>query len=545
MQHLNSRDIISSQLNYNNELLISESKAYDIVIIGSGIACSYTLINYIERLKRQLPAKTVKVAVLDKSGEFWCGIPYGSRSGRQSLIITALKEFLPQPERELFVSWLTKNYSKIVNTLKQRNGLLCSQWLKSYEDKMLQGDWDNLFIPRYLFGLYIKDRVEQSLQQAHEKAYLHCDLFNANVVNIQKVDDIYQVEYSVPTEDNSFILGQKVILAIGSPPNKISFLNQFETSEQFQNANQDICFIPNIYESSLDDNLERIFKHLRQLNNANQKNRVLIIGSNASALETIYSLMNIEEAHNLISKFIVISPNAQFPHRIDNKPVSKTYVPHHLKSLVQAQKFTAEQILEAVKQDVKSALENNETVNSTFPIISKSVINALNKLNFAEQKLFVSKYGVEIGKYQRRAGADYLDVVEKLIAEGKLEFLKGKFIKTMPLASGGSGFEFTTTSDESKQKFTDSISVVINCAGFQDLTRSSSPLIKNLIQHKICIPNDSKCGFEMNENFEANKNFYLIGPLVAGNINDQLKVWHAESCGRIIDLTQKLAAILV
>ena len=545
MQHLNSRSTISSKLSYKDELLITEPTAYDIVIIGSGIACSYTLIHYFERLKRQLPTKTVKVAVLDKSGDFWGGVPYGSRSGRQSLIITALKEFLPQPERELFVSWLNKNYSSIFNTLEQRNGLLCSQWLKSYEEAMLQGDWDNLFIPRYVFGLYIKDRVEQLLKEAHEQAYLECDLFDADVVNIQKVDDIYQVEYSVPKEDNSFILGQKVILAIGSPPNKISFLNKFETSEKSQNANQDICFISNMYESSQDDNLERILKYLRQSGNASQKNRVLIIGSNASALETIYSLINIEEAHDLISKFIVISPNAQFPHRIDSKPVSTIFIPHHLKSLVQAQKFTAEQILEAVKQDVKSALANNETINSTFPIISKGVIDALNQLNFAEQKLFVTKYGVDIGKYQRRAGADYLDVVEKLIAEGKLEFLKGKFIKTIHLESGGSGFEFTTTSDESKQKYTDSISVVINCAGFQDLTRSSSPLIKNLIQQKICIPNDSKCGFEMNENFEVNQNLYVIGPLVAGNINDKLKVWHAESCGRIIGLSQQLAEILV
>ncbi|WP_019505829.1 FAD/NAD(P)-binding protein [Pleurocapsa sp. PCC 7319] len=527
-----------------NKLSSSKPKVYDIIVVGSGIACSYTIINYIERLKSHLPAKTIKIAVLDKYGEFWSGIPYGSRSGRQSLIITALKEFLPQPEREVFISWLAANYTLIFHTLEQRPGILSREWLLSYEKSMLQGDWDELFIPRYIFGLYIKDRVEKLLEEAQEEAYLQCNLFAADVTNIQKLDDIYQIEYSDQVKDESHILGQKVILAIGSPPNKIGFLDQFDVSEQSNRTNNNFCFVANMYESSQDDNVERIFKYLKQSDD-NRDNRVLIIGSNASALETLYSLNDVPEAQDLISKFIVLSPNAQFPHRIDNKPVSTTFIPYHLTSLVKGQNFTAEQILEAVKQDVNFALENNETVNSTYTIISKSVIDALNKLSFAEQKLFVTKYGVEIGKYQRRAGSDYLDVVEKLIFEGKLEFLKGKFVRTISLASGGTGFEFTISNGESKQKYTSPIAVVINCAGFQDLTRSSSPLIKNLVQQKICIPNNSKCGFEMNENFEANENFYLMGPLVAGNINNKLKVWHAESCGRIIKLSQQLAEILV
>jgi uncharacterized NAD(P)/FAD-binding protein YdhS len=66
-----------------------------------------------------------------------------------------------------------------------------------------------------------------------------------------------------------------------------------------------------------------------------------------------------------------------------------------------------------------------------------------------------------------------------------------------------------------------------------------------LIQQGICIPNDSHAGFEMNENFEAQQNFYLMGPLVAGNINDKLKVWHAESCSRIFNLSHSLAEVLL
>jgi hypothetical protein len=36
-----------------------------------------------------------------------------------------------------------------------------------------------------------------------------------------------------------------------------------------------------------------------------------------------------------------------------------------------------------------------------------------------------------------------------------------------------------------------------------------------------------------------------MGPLVAGNIDGNFKVWHAESCQRIIGLSQQLAAVLL
>jgi uncharacterized NAD(P)/FAD-binding protein YdhS len=165
------------------------------------------------------------------------------------------------------------------------------------------------------------------------------------------------------------------------------------------------------------------------------------------------------------------------------------------------------------------------------------------KLNPAEQKQFVIKYAVEIGKYQRRAGGEYLDVVNNLVAQGKMEFRKGKFIKYSPLETGGSSCEYLD-SDNQPQVVNAPISVIINCAGFQDVTKSSSILIQNLIRRKICIPNDSNRGFVIDKNFKANHNCYVMGPLVAGNIDGEFKIWHAESCQRIISLSEHLAATL-
>lgn len=547
MQDLQNMDIVKSQTKPLDQLLVSADHSYELAIVGSGISCSYTLIHYILLLKKKLAieptkttVKTIKIAVLDKSGEFWTGIPYGSRTGKQSLIITPLKEFLPQPERDRFINWLRKNYTSVLLDLEQRPGILNSQWLKSYQGAMNEGNWDELFLPRYIFGWYLKERVENLLDEAYQKNYLQCDLISADACNIHKLDGAYKID----TTKSKSLIAKKIVLAIGSPPNKAAVQESLEALTNSKSSRSQICCITNMYEPSQNHNVERMLNFLRKADSA-QPRQVLIIGSNASALETLYSLNNLPETAELIDKFIILSPAGEFPHRISNDPLSTSYIPHNLTLLTNQEHFTAKQILEAVKKDVDAALRQNETINSTYGLISQGVIKALNKLSYPEQKLFVTKYGVEIGKFQRRAGGDYLDVVDKLIFEGKLQFIKGKFTSTIPLAKGQLGFEFLTETSNQPEIYTSPIQVLINCAGFQNLTTSSSPLINSLIDQEICIPNDSLCGFEMNENFEAHENLYLMGPLVAGNINQKLKVWHAESCGRIFGLSHTLAEVLL
>jgi uncharacterized NAD(P)/FAD-binding protein YdhS len=548
MQGLQNKGVVVSQNLQSDQSFSSANSNYDLAIVGSGISCAYTLIHYLSLLQEQQGKQgkitekskqnAIKVAVLDKSGEFWTGIPYGSRSGQQSLIITPLKEFLPQPELDRFTDWLKANYNSVILSLQERSGELNSQWFKSYQEAIEQGNWDDIFVPRYVFGWYLKERVTNALQQATEEGYLQCELISADISNILQQSGVYQID---TTEGHSYS-ATKVVLAIGSPPNKSAFLSQLESLERSLSG-KDICCIANMYEPSQNENIKRIVEGLQA--NPGQAKQVLIIGSNASALETIYSLNNLPEVAKLIDKFIVISPSGSFPHRITDSPASTTYVAEHLESLVQQDNFTAKQIYQAVQQDVDTALANGETINGTYSIISQGVIKALNQLSYAEQKQFVIKYGVKIGKFQRRAGSDYLNVADKLISEDKLEFIKGKFIRTMPLEENQFGFEFATLTSSEPEAFATPIQVIINCAGFQDLTQSSSPLINNLIHQGICTPNDSHGGFEMNENFEAHQNFYLMGPLVAGNINDKLKVWHAESCGRIFHLSQSLAEVLL
>ena len=548
MQYSSSIAFADSQLDR-----LEPGKYYDLAIIGAGISSAYTLIHYVSLLEQRCHSEVptldgtdydghqhqpVKILVTEKSGEFWTGIPYGSRSGRNTLLISSLKEFIPQQlEREHFVNWLNENREWLFAPADS-NGKLTSKWLQANASAMSQGCWDDLFIPRHTFGLYLKQRLATILQAASTKGLIEIDLLAVEVLDVCWSESIYRVEVAPDAENDSHFWAKKLVLAIGSPPN-VAF-----ESTRSNDLEQQICYIDNMYEPSLDFNIDRICKSLEQSEHPSG-GQVLIVGSNASTLDALYSINNSPRATNSIDKFIILSPNAAFPHRISQGVVQLAYSPEYLLALVKSASFTAKQILTAVEQDVASATAQNINISDIYSDISKLTIQALNQLSFDEQKQFVFKYAVEIGKLQRRAGGEYLDVVDDLLAHEKLEFIKGRFVGFSHFADGWASCKYLNGEDRVQTVFDAPIRAIVNCAGFQDVTKSSSVLIQNLIRREICIPNDSRRGFLIDKNYEASKNCYLMGPLVAGNIDGNFKVWHAESCQRIISLSQQLAAVLL
>jgi uncharacterized NAD(P)/FAD-binding protein YdhS len=528
----NSSLVIQTNLPANR---LQSGKCYDLAIIGAGISSAYTLIHYIELLEQESSAidnphdrQPVKIIVTEKSGEFWTGIPYGSRSGRSCLLISPLIEFIPQPlERAHFTDWLNDNRDRLFDPQADNEGELTTKWLQANHADIISGRWDDLFIPRQIFGSYLKERVASLLAAATSKGLIEIDLVAADVLDVQRDRVITNAE------GGTYFTTKKLVLAIGSPPN-VAF-------ERVTDEAANLCYIDNMYEPSLESNLARICQSLAQ----QPDRQILIVGSNAGTLDTLYSLNDSSTLTNLVEKFIILSPNAAFPHRISREVPSIDYTPEALVALLETTPFTAKQIFEAVRLDVAAASAKQINISDIHGQISKVTMQALNLLDVAEQQQFVSIYAVEIGKLQRRAGGEYLDVVNTLVSQDKLTFIKGKFVKDLLLTTGGSVCEYIDSDDREHKILDTPLGVIINCAGFQDVTKSSSILIQNLLQRGICAPNDSNRGFVIDKNFEASKNCYVMGPLVAGNIDGSFRIWHAESCQRIIGLSQHLATVLI
>lgn len=508
-------------------------ESYDLAFVGSGVSSAYTLKHYLALLEEHPPAKAVRVIVLEKSGEFWAGVPFGHLAGRASLLISSLKEFIPQEkERADFKAWLTQNREGLLDKSGGTGGQLSARWLLDNAGAISAGDWDDLYLPRYLFGCYLRERLTALLQGAVAKGLVEFKLATSDVVDIERCGELQRLV--LDSREVSGIFAKKVILAIGSPP--YSGVAQFQSDASSNGA----CFIDNMYEPSLDANVQRICACLAQ----SSGNQVLIIGSNASALETLYNLTNSRKAMSLIGRIIMLSPDAAFPHRINREVAPSNYRLAHLDALAESSALTSRDILSAVERDVAGAAAERINIADLYHDISRRVIAAMGRLDRHEQEKFVAVHGVEIGKLQRRAGPEYLDVAQSLIAQGKLEMHKGRFVKYLARDEGGPGFEYLEGRTGGTKVFSAPIAAVVSCAGFQDVTKTSSVLIQNLIRRGVCAPNASKRGFAINAEYEASPGCYVMGPLVAGNILGTFKVWHAESCTRVINMSKQLAEIL-
>ena len=522
------------------KMSFAKENIYDLAFVGSGIACTYTIIHLITILEDAPLSQKVKILVVDKADEFWVGIPYGNLSGFNSLIITSLKDFLSIDELELFKNWLKQNINWVFKDFQKRNGTLSSEWLENNVKRLAENDWDNLYLPRYIFGYFLRERVNALLESAVKKNLLEYQLLSADVIDIQKNDATYKLTVKDDFSHNLEIESNKIILSIGSPPKKNLF-----TLENYESLS-DVNLIEDLYKPKLEENIKLIYETFKK-SEKKEQNNILIVGSNASALEAAYNIMDISGMDDLLNKFYFLSRDGAFPYRSNNGQINlDDYALVALNSLKNSSKITSKQILEAVKKDVELMKNLNVNIADIIYHIS-NIINALVvKLSPFEQKTFVNEDGVEIGKFQRKAGKEYCDVVDNLSLVNKLENLKGKFVRLVCQEEKFDHIEYVESQTLAKKTFDKPVKFIINCCGFEELAiHSSSELIRSLISNNICRTNTSKRGFTVNENFEADNNFFIMGPLLAGNSNKHTMIWHVESCTRICFLSKQLARVLV
>lgn len=504
-------------------------KIYDLAFIGSGIATSFTLLPLLEQLQTTKD-KTYNIAVIEKNQEFHTGIAYGKRTGDTALLITSLDDFLPKGKyRNEFIDWLNTNKEPLIASLSSHGGELTKNWLNTHKKELINNQWENLYIPRRFFGIYIHQKVETTIASCPN---VNLDLINNEVLSIKQINKSYQIDCN---DESSNIVSNRVVLSIGIPPiKKLWSFSEYNLFSKFA------FLVENPYDPDLNTNLKTIKSFVSELN---KPVNVLIIGSNASAMEMIYKLNDEPEICNRLGKFIVVSPQGELPNSAQNEfTKSVNFQPKQLQALHSKASLTAIDIYNAANLDLDEAECLGYGPAVTEVPLSKEFNSLLNKLSKNELVKFACFYGNEIGKRQRRAGQHYTQVVEQLLLKNKLINLKGYF-KSFYIDDNGNGLTFNYLSKDlnTPLKSQNTVQLVISCIGGKLLSQQPlSPLIDQLIKDKYCLINQSERGFKVNTNLEASKNIYVAGPLLAGNVINGKALWHLEHCGRIIALGDTL-----
>ncbi|WP_350287903.1 FAD/NAD(P)-binding protein [uncultured Croceitalea sp.] len=507
----------------------------NIAFVGAGIAASYTLSNFLNNLKKQNASDCIDIFVIDKHHDFFKGIPYGERSSNAVLLINDLKSFIPEPQRADFVQWLNKNYEKLVEKFINAGGHHAKEWVAKYESDYSSGNWNDLFVPRFFFGDYIQQKLDLEIAEAETNGIAKIHRIQNEVSDITKSNS----EFILTMINGDTIKADKTVLAVGSLNNKALPVKRNRNA-----SDGNLVYIDDLYKPSIGDNIGKAQNVINSRSEKGLNTNVLILGANASGLESIYRLHDVSDVNKKNCEFFVLSTHGVMP---DEKKLNlelNNFDTEHIKALSGQKSLTAIELAEAVNKDLDVAESLDIGAGSTVELVSREFGKLLPKLSKEELVNFACEHGNQIGRRQRCAGEHYLSVIDILKTEKRFGHIKGRF---QQLEQNRDGFKLhytTSSNDESLER--DGFHIVLNCLGATNLTKDDKPeFITKIIEKGLVSPNKSKIGLSVNENMEASEGFYVAGPLLAGNFIEDRALWHLEHCGRIIWSSVKLAEKII
>jgi uncharacterized NAD(P)/FAD-binding protein YdhS len=506
----------------------------DIAIAGSGISCTATLIEVFRKLIADETARPkVFITVFEKSYEFWYGVPYGSRSSVNALTITSVYDFFTdEKERASFFEWFKQNKEELIDYYLSVGGITSEEWLRRNSDALYNEDYKNVYLPRFMCGKYTQSKFDSLLYIVEDRGLAELNLITAEVIDVSPVKDEFIVSYELADKTVSKLVAAKVVIATGSAPVKEVVLPE---------GNDAVTLINNLYEPRIDKNINNIIAALEGVENKEERN-VLLIGSNASSIEFLYLLGGLPQLTGLINKLVVVSRSGLYPYAIIKKTMDK-YPADYLEKLKEKGNYNVEALVDAAAKDIKIAVKKGVIVHYIDRIIGLTM-EMLQSLDEDAKKQFMGVYGIQLSNMFRRSGTDYKGGEIKMLEEKKLIMIKGGF-SSMDATDEGGVLHYVDTDTEEKETYAAKFKIAINCTGANDLDKSSSRLIYNLVHNDIAEVNLSGKGFLVNKNFEAAPNLYIMGPLLGGNKNERIHFWHLENASRIMYLAPYLADCLL
>ena len=500
----------------------------DILFIGSGAATTTTMIELLGKMIAKPADKLLQITVVEKYQEFWKGIPYGSRSSVNSLTITSISDFISGgKEKELFFSWLKANQKQWISQYQQSGGMAAKVWLEENLPLVNTENWALVYLPRFIFGLYMDDKMQRLLKTVKEKRLAKITLIQAEAIDIKKENNnSYKLTLEHPDKVTSTIVAKKLVVAIGSAPVKAYAVNDSKA----------YTYINEMYKPSLDESLATLKNKFLAVSNPEERN-LLVIGSNASSIELMYILNHRPDLLDIINCIVAISQTGIMPYHISDKRY-EAYPCANLDAVKAAGNYNIHTLLAATKQDIVPAVKFGVIIPYVDRVIGYT-IELMQILDDDAKKIFFGVYGPQLTRLIRRSGPAYKGSAVDLITKQKLQLLQGRF-EQLEQANHGAILKYTDTNGEAKQ-YDEPFKVIINCAGSDDLQDSSSRLISSLVKQKLCAINLSRKGFLVNESFEAAPNLYIMGPLLGGNMNNRIHFWHLENVARLLYLSPLLA----
>jgi len=469
----------------------------------------------------------MKIVIIDRDPEFFSGVAYGHRSGPASLTLSSLDRFLPDEERAGFVDWLIQHRDEVMN-----NPDIDSAWVDRHRDHILAGRWERLFVPRRLYGAHLAEWVDAAISRARSRAVAEFAFVTATVTSLTESGNRYLVSTSDSGGRCSEIDAAVVTLTVGSPA-----VRRLETEG---NAPGD-GLIHDIYESGLEQTLARLRARLLALPESTRK--ILVVGGNAAALELVLAADSL--IRDVGAVMTVLSPVGRPRHWRRKRRGESAVLPAITTLRAQAadgEPVTAEQLYAAIAADLSGAVASRTDV-AAVPDIVEAMPGLLDAVRPEDRATLASRVGMQISNLLREDCGDAIDILNAAIDSGVIEFRAGRYVRSRYQPSY---FDVTVAGSDGREQILDSrFGVIIGATGFEKISATRAPLIRQLLRDRVVNASRSDTGIHADHRFLAASRLFVLGPLLAGNTNEGMLIWHAESVRRIIGLARTAAPLIV
>ena len=427
----------------------NESPAqYDVVFVGAGASTAYVLLALLSSLVDEPPTAPLAIGVVERAPDPFTGVPYGDRAARTSLLITALRDFLPRPERAAFVEWLAANKGWVFDEFRAAAGSFSDRWWSRHEAEIAEDRFDSLFLPRYTFGEYLSRRVRWEIARAEAAGASRTDVLRDDVVAIEPT---HGDSYLISCRGRTLAAG-RVVLATGSAP----VLPRLQHDGLGAEAGAVL----------VDDPFDCMSTAVEQIRAATERRpggdppHVAMIGANAGTMDMLYQVANTVRRQE--ATVTVVSPSGRLPERIDDLHAPAPFQPGALEALAHAGAIDARSVYLAAVDDIARGRRAGLSVADTLAPISQAVVRLIPLLSAEQTAEFADRWGVELGRHQRRAGWEYCEVVEHLTAENRLRLVAGSFVDVV---ADGPQVRVRYRTDDGIRELEPPVDAVVNCGG--------------------------------------------------------------------------------
>ena len=511
------------------------SNFYDIVFIGSGASTSYSIIALCEQFART-KHKVLRVLVVESSAEFCTGVAYGQRSGDNALILTRLDQFYPPDELMQFASWVRETgceKSIWEDEKQEKYDNLAKLSLTEYAITM-----GRLCVRRRLVGAFIGWRVSSAINELEKECKLTVHFVNAVAQGVRRAESkdsnlLIALEASGDQEKSKHeLLAKKLVLAVGTRP-RLALNIVGNIPDQLAR-----CILNDPYEGvGLDANHQRMMLSIQSRKTTRTK--ILLLGSNASAMESIYLLSKWSKNSEKPIEVVVVSTIGDFPAKIPDAVDDSIVEVPEIDDYVAHGSVTSDGLYSAALKGLKRLKIQGVSLDCYNRSIDFALLAALKTMDDDIRLQFLREKCNALGRYKRRAEKHYHDTMASMLEKGELTILSAR-LKSVSANQDTVIAHVETAKGELQEVQADGL---INCGASEQLNEdSSNPFIASLIKSGIVdIDASGNCFKTINGGFQVAENIHAMGPLLAGNVVNNEPVWHLEHCGRIIRFSKALS----